>query len=97
MPLAFSKANRFSVVVLHGRAGRLTAKNGGFRPGQFGQTPDLPRLQSLVHQQLTGKELAADASREQAKERIVVAMRGRRVCLVRDRARPCSAERFSAW
>jgi hypothetical protein len=85
------------VVVLYGRAGRLTAKNGGFGPGQFGQTPDLPRLQSLVHQQLTGKELAADASREQAKERIVVAMRGRRVCLVRDRARPCSAKRFSAW
>ena len=33
-PLAFPIVNRFSVAVLYRRAGRLTAKNGGFRPGQ---------------------------------------------------------------
>ena len=33
-PSALSDVNRFSMVLLHGRAGRLTAKNGGFRPGQ---------------------------------------------------------------
>ena len=27
-------ANRFSMALLDGRAGRLTAENGGFRPGQ---------------------------------------------------------------
>ena len=32
--LAFPIANRFSMAVFHGRAGRLTAKNGGFGPGQ---------------------------------------------------------------
>jgi hypothetical protein len=31
---AFSTMNRFSMARLYGRAGRLTAKNGGFRPGQ---------------------------------------------------------------
>ena len=36
MTLAFSTVNRFSMVVLYGRDGRLTAKNGGFRPGAVG-------------------------------------------------------------
>jgi hypothetical protein len=31
---AFSDINRVSMALLYGRAGRLTAKNGGFRPGQ---------------------------------------------------------------
>jgi hypothetical protein len=31
---ALSTLNRFSMALLHGRAGRLTAKNGGCRPGQ---------------------------------------------------------------
>ena len=31
-PLAFSTVNRFCMALLYGRAGRLTAKNGGFRP-----------------------------------------------------------------
>jgi hypothetical protein len=34
-PSAFSIVNRFCMARLHGRAGRLTAQNGGFRPGQF--------------------------------------------------------------
>ena len=34
-PLAFSYVHRFSMALLYGRAGRLTAKNGGFRPGQY--------------------------------------------------------------
>jgi hypothetical protein len=36
-PLAFPTVNRFSMALLRGRAGRLTAKNGGFRPGQVGE------------------------------------------------------------
>jgi hypothetical protein len=32
--LAFPAVNLLSTTVLYGRAGRLTAKNGGFRPGQ---------------------------------------------------------------
>jgi hypothetical protein len=32
--LAFSYENPFCVGLLYGRAGRLTAENGGFRPGQ---------------------------------------------------------------
>jgi hypothetical protein len=34
-PLAFSYVNRFSMVLLYGRAGRLNTKNAGFRPGQW--------------------------------------------------------------
>ena len=33
-PSAFPAADRFCMAVLYGRAGRLTAGNGGFRPGQ---------------------------------------------------------------
>jgi hypothetical protein len=33
-PLAFAYVNRFSMVLLYGRTGCLTAKSGGFRPGQ---------------------------------------------------------------
>jgi hypothetical protein len=33
-PLAFSIVNVLSIAVLYGRAGRLTPRNGGFRPGQ---------------------------------------------------------------
>jgi hypothetical protein len=29
--------NQFSMALLYGRAGRLTAQNGGFRPGQLRQ------------------------------------------------------------
>jgi hypothetical protein len=32
--LFFPDVNRFCMALLYGRAGRLTAKNGGFRPGQ---------------------------------------------------------------
>ena len=32
MPSVFPIANRFCMAFLYGRAGRLTAKNGGFRP-----------------------------------------------------------------
>jgi hypothetical protein len=32
---AFPTVNRFYMALLHGRAGRLTAENGGFRPGQW--------------------------------------------------------------
>jgi hypothetical protein len=32
MALAFTYVNRFSMALLYGRAGRLTAINGGFRP-----------------------------------------------------------------
>jgi hypothetical protein len=39
VPLAFSYANRFFMVLLYGRAARLTAKNGGFRPGQWEYSP----------------------------------------------------------
>ena len=34
-PSAFPIANRVCMGLLFGRAGRLTYKNGGFRPGQF--------------------------------------------------------------
>ena len=33
-PLAFPCVNRFCMGLLYGRAGRLNAKNGGFRRGQ---------------------------------------------------------------
>jgi ATP-dependent RNA helicase DHX37/DHR1 len=33
-PSAFPTVDRFSIALLYGRAGRLTAENGGFRPGQ---------------------------------------------------------------
>jgi hypothetical protein len=39
--LPFSIVNRFRVAVLHGRVGRLKAKNGGFR---LGQEPQLPKF-----------------------------------------------------
>ena len=39
--LAFSTVNQFSMAILYGCAGRLTAKNAGFRPGQRG--PSSPR------------------------------------------------------
>ena len=35
--LAFSIESRFSMALLNGRAGRLTALFGGFRPGQVGR------------------------------------------------------------
>ena len=35
-PLAFYYVNRFSMALLYGPAGRVTAKNGVFRPGQPG-------------------------------------------------------------
>ena len=35
--MAFSTVNRFSVALLYGRAGRLTAENCGFWPGQFAE------------------------------------------------------------
>ena len=36
---ALPTLNRFSMALLHGRAGRLTAKNGGCRPGQERRGP----------------------------------------------------------
>ena len=50
----------------------------------LGQTPVLERMKALIHLQLTGDELAADTSPEQAKERITVAMRGVCVLLILD-------------
>eukprot|EP01046_Picozoa_sp_COSAG06_P029309 COSAG06_NODE_2708_length_6408_cov_2.142970_1_plen_1860_part_00 len=50
----------------------------------LGQTPDLNRMQALIHLQVTGGELAADTTPEQAKEKITVAMRGRTVLLILD-------------
>ena len=50
----------------------------------LGQTPDLMRMKSLIHLQVTGDELSTDSSPEQAKEIITVAMRGRRILLVLD-------------
>ena len=41
MPLASSTMNRFCMAVLYGRAGRLTCKTGGFRPGQWLGKKDL--------------------------------------------------------
>jgi hypothetical protein len=35
-PFAFSIGNRFCMALLYGRAGRLTAENGGFRPRRAG-------------------------------------------------------------
>ena len=40
--LKFSAVNRFSLALLHGLAGRLTAKNGGFRPGQWASPSATP-------------------------------------------------------
>ena len=37
--IAFSCVNRFCMGFLYGRAGRLTAENGGFRPGQVVKRP----------------------------------------------------------
>eukprot|EP01048_Picozoa_sp_COSAG05_P011210 COSAG05_NODE_1042_length_6066_cov_2.922742_2_plen_1109_part_00 len=50
----------------------------------LGQTPDLARMQALIHLQATGEELSPDATPEQAKELITVAMRGRQLLLVLD-------------
>ena len=50
----------------------------------LGQTPDLDRMRGLIHLQVTGEELAAESTPEQAKELITVAMRGRSVLLVLD-------------
>jgi hypothetical protein len=42
--LVFPAVNRFCMALLYGRAGRLTAKTGGFRPGQWSdQPPDTDR------------------------------------------------------
>ena len=50
----------------------------------LGQTPDLDRMRALIHLQATGEELSSDATPEQAKEKITVAMRGRSVLLILD-------------
>jgi hypothetical protein len=50
----------------------------------LGQTPDLARTAGLIYLQVTGEELSADATPEQAKELITVAMRGRNVVLILD-------------
>ena len=50
----------------------------------LGQTPDLARMQALIYLQITGQELSSDATPEQAKELITVAMRGRDVLLILD-------------
>jgi hypothetical protein len=50
----------------------------------LGQTPDMARMQALIHLQVTGAEMAADSTPEQAKELITVAMRGRTVLLIID-------------
>ena len=48
MQLAFSYVNRFCVALWYGRAGRLTAENGGFRPGQVAAKPFLIFLVVMV-------------------------------------------------
>lgn len=50
----------------------------------LGQTPEMLRMQKLIHLQMTGVELAPDTSAEQVEELITVAMRGRCVLLVLD-------------
>eukprot|EP01052_Picozoa_sp_SAG31_P041944 SAG31_NODE_6506_length_1992_cov_2.123085_1_plen_263_part_10 len=50
----------------------------------LGQTPDLDHMQALIYLQATGQELALDLTPEQAKEKITVVMRGRRVLLILD-------------
>jgi hypothetical protein len=42
--LAFIYVNRFSTALLYGRAGRLTTKNGGSRPGQHPRTLSTVRI-----------------------------------------------------
>jgi hypothetical protein len=51
-PLAFFYVNRFCMGLLHGRAGRLTAENGGFRSGQWlhAQTLSAVGLRHAVEQ-----------------------------------------------
>ena len=50
----------------------------------MGQTPDLDRMRGLIYLQITGKELSADTSPEQAKELITAQLRGRTVLMVID-------------
>ena len=48
MPLAVSYVNRFSMALMYGRTGRLTAKNGGFRPGQTREKLELSRQRAAA-------------------------------------------------
>ena len=46
--MAFPTVNRFCMALLYGRAGRLTAQNGGFRRGQVLQKVNDPATHARV-------------------------------------------------
>ena len=50
----------------------------------LGQTPSIDQLRALIHLQVTGEDLSSDATPEQAKEQISIAMRNRCILLVLD-------------
>ena len=52
----------------------------------LGQSPELLRMQSLVHLQATGEELPSDISTEQAQQKIHNALHGRKCLLILDDA-----------
>ena len=57
MPFAFSYGNPFCMVFLYGRAGHLTAENGGFRPGQMARVlgdPQQYRMHTIGRRVLVG-------------------------------------------
>jgi hypothetical protein len=43
------KITTFCTALLYGRAGRFTAKNGGFRPGQDGAYKELPMREAALY------------------------------------------------
>jgi hypothetical protein len=47
-PLAFPAVNRFFMARLYGCTGRLTAQNGGFRPGQLAACVFMFTLQTFL-------------------------------------------------
>ena len=49
------------MALLYGRAGRLTVKNGGFRPGQATTDEDLRREESAARELLRKEELVVRA------------------------------------
>eukprot|EP01051_Picozoa_sp_SAG22_P002548 SAG22_NODE_115_length_19315_cov_10.458368_9_plen_1069_part_00 len=50
----------------------------------FGQQPVVPKLQALVHQQLTGRQLSPHEEEESRKQSLMDAMHGKRILLVLD-------------
>ena len=50
----------------------------------LGQTPSIDRMRALIHLQATGEELSSDATPDEVKELITIAMRNRCILLVLD-------------